>query len=201
MSSPNRAAWFAAMALLGGAFATCLEVAKAEPVHASHAGFDPPDPVLVRQTAKEILQDPRLRPHKTFWQWLREKLTGWEGPDLALTGGWVKVVVYVLLAWCVLALLAVLGHIVWFLIHLVAGQFSEERRSLRSLGRRADAELTYEVLRARADAFAEQGAYRHAVGTMFVAVLYRLDDAGLVRLHQSKTNGDYVGVTVQPPPG
>lgn len=171
----------------------CLDPAGAESIRVAEAGFDRPAPELVRQTTRDILREPRFRPHKTFWQWLAEKLSSWKGPDLDISETWAKILVYFLLAWCVLALLAVLGHFIWSMAQLIGERLREPLRGGVRFPGHADVQLSYEHLKQRADELARQGAYREAAAATLMAVIRRLDDAGHLDLHQSKTNGDYVG--------
>ncbi len=178
--------------MLGCTFLVCLRDAGAEGVAVTEITFERPDPSLVRQTTREILSDPEFRPHETFWQWLARKLFGWGDLPLDFASGWVKAFAYILLAWCILALLAILINLIWFLIRLTVGRFSRPHRALGSLARDADAQLTYGELKERAEAFAQQGAYREAAASLLRAVFCWLDDAGLLSVHESKTNGDYL---------
>jgi hypothetical protein len=199
MSSPNRTHWLIVLPLLGWAFMVCPCRAKADGAPLD-PGFNRPDPSLVHQTTRDILSDPRYSPRMTFWQWLMQKLSGWRGPELAFAGRWGRVLLFVLLIWCILALLAVIGHLIWMLFHLIAGRVGWYRRAVRIPGVGPHAQLTYEAMRRQADDLARQGAYRQAAAAILVAVLCWLQEAGLLCLHESKTNGDYVREFAGPAP-
>ena len=148
------------------------------------------DAATIRGEVGEILADPRFAPRKDFLQWLGEKLTGWHLPDVSTGMG--EILVWILMIWCLLTLLAILGHIGWTFAVLLGNR----RRSANGMGVGArggrEHELSYEELRERARALAAKGQFRQAVGVMMTALLRFLDRAGLLRFHQSKTNGDYV---------
>ncbi|MBN1347706.1 MAG: DUF4129 domain-containing protein [Phycisphaerae bacterium] len=154
--------------------------------------FDTPAPSLVRETTREILADPHFSPHKTFWQWLSEKLNAWKGPSVDFSGPWFTVLGYFIVVWCILALLAVLGHIVWVTITFLLNRAGSRRGTHLLRVPFGGGSLSYEELDAMMRRFAEQGAFRDAVSAMMAALLRWLDLTDVLRLHQSKTNGDYV---------
>jgi hypothetical protein len=57
-----------------------------------------------------------------------------------------------------------------------------------------DERTTATDLAAAARALAARGEYREAVRKLFVALLYQLDERGLVRLHSEATNREYLAL-------
>jgi hypothetical protein len=60
------------------------------------------------------------------------------------------------------------------------------------LGEEIPEHLTTEDLLATARALAQQGDYRAAIRRAYLALLYELEQQGKLRLHQAKTNRDYL---------
>ena len=71
---------------------------------------------------QEILSDPRFASHKTFWQWLGEKLARWEGPHLPK--GAKRFIFWAVMTWCILTLLAIFAHLIWTIWLLARPQTS-----------------------------------------------------------------------------
>jgi len=184
----KRPAW-AAFALL----CICLSPLL---LSAFEQGTRPPDEgppsERIQTVVGEILSDPRFAPRKSFWQWLREKLAAWELPGRALGSGWAPIVVWILTIWCVLALLAILGHLLWTLSQFLPRRSAASRARHVRLRPEAIKSLSYEELRDRMARLAERGQFRGAVRVMMLGLVRWLDDAGVFRFHLSKTNGDYV---------
>jgi hypothetical protein len=153
--------------------------------------FDRPDAATIEQAVQAILSDPRFAPRTTLLQWLLSRLSDWELPRVNLSEGWVRVVLWAVTIWCVLALLAILGHIAWTLALLVRSRSVHGRTGAKRGRFRPGHVSSYEELCDQMDGLAAQGALREAVSVMMLALLRWLDGAGVVRLHQSKTNGDY----------
>lgn len=151
--------------------------------------FERPDPETIRADVQEILSDRRFAPRWSFWEWLREKLGSLRLPAFGGSGVGV-VLIWIILIWCVLTLLAILGHFVWTVVTLVSGRRGRYHPG-RALGEEAE-DASYEELRRRASELAQAGRHREAIGVMMMMMLRWLDQAGRVRFHQSKTNGDYV---------
>ncbi len=99
-----------------------------------------------------------------------------------------------LIVWMVLALVAILIHILYVISGLVG-----DRKAARSDATSAAAcdlygvvDLDPESVHAEAHRRLEQRDWNGAVRFLYVAAILRLDRAGIVRLRQSKTNHDYV---------
>jgi hypothetical protein len=150
---------------------------------------------VIKDTARRILDEPRFAPRWSFWEWLAEKLGDWSWPEVNLrwAPGWGSVLLWALVIWCVLTLVAILAHFAWTVVTLLRGRRGGDGRAKGHLPRfaylaaRSAEEL--DALRAR---LAAEGAFREAIGVMMVALLKRLDAGRVVRFHESKTNGDYV---------
>ncbi len=153
--------------------------------------FERAEAKVIRARIDKILADPRFAPRKTFYQWLREKLSGWAGLGFHLSRGWTRALIGVLTIWCVLALLAILGHFIWTLAVTFGGG---GRRGAAAVGAVAEPapDLSYDELIREMRRRAQQGDHRRAIGLMMIALLRWLDDCGALRFHRSKTNRDYL---------
>lgn len=147
------------------------------------------DAETIRTHVQEILSDPRFTPHKTFWQWLREKLARWEGPHLpkAVT----KFIERVVILWCVLTLLAIFGHLAWTIWLLMRPQRDSLGSELPASAEDYE-NAPFGQLWERSAELARRGAFRAAVGVLLVALLRQLDALQVLHFHKSKTNGEYV---------
>lgn len=159
----------------------------ADSPRAGEAYGGPPGETIQTEVGR-ILSEPRFAPRTTFWQWLAKKLSAWEKPSV--NPGVKKVVLWILVIWCVLALLAILCHLAWFLIRSLPGRGTRTTRGRRHFERLTP--VTYGELHGRMERLAGRGMFRAAIRVMMVALVRWLDDASLLRSHQSKTNGDYV---------
>ena len=151
--------------------------------------FQAPPPMSaaqVRSTTREILVDPRFAPKASFWQWLAAQLQRLELPSSGLGGTAGQLLWWAIVVWSVLTLLASVAHIVWTL----RGSFGSRRTlPLAFVGELPH--LTAQQLRERAQTLAAEGNYPEAVRMLLLGLLRTLDDGGVVRLGEGKTNGDY----------
>jgi hypothetical protein len=179
--------------VLSGGLLTFVLAGQASAFETLTEGYVRPDPAAVHSELQDILSDSRFAPRQTLWQWLSKKLMNWQPPDMNLPSWLARALVWALLIWCILALLAILAHLVWTLGILfgwgaypgggsTTGRTLAERLRHRSL----------EDLSTMMQELAERGEYREALGVMMIALLRWLDRAGAVRFHESKTNGEYV---------
>lgn len=156
--------------------------------------FQRPDPETVRSEARDILSDGRFAPRVSlldrFFQWLKEKLAWLKLPKLWRTS------IGVVPDW---VLMLIGGAIVLLLLTVLARRLVLYTRGERAGGFRAGrarferaADRSFAALCRMMRELAEQGRYRDAIGVMMNALLRRLDEAEVVRFHDSKTNGDYV---------
>jgi len=181
------------LVVLGGLLRPSVAVcAIATDAPLEQAQYHRADAETIRSETQNILNDPRYRPRKGFWQWLKEKIFGWDGPDIDLGHTWPRIVFWIFAIWCVLALLAILGHFIWTVVVLLRGLVGKRGTSLRQPRFGRMAQHSYEDLCRQMDALALRGLFREAVGVMMVALLRWLDETGILRFHESKTNGDYV---------
>ena len=155
---------------------------------AGDASYGGPSADAVRVEVQAILADPRFAPQVSFWQWLAEKLSQTDLPDLSVPPGVSRFLVWVFLIWCVLTLVAILVHMAWSLTRFLPAR--RRRQPPPRYERRRP--LTYEELRERMAALAEAREFRSAIRAMMTALVQWLDDVGVVRGDPSKTNGDYV---------
>jgi len=187
----TRIVWLVVL-LTGGSATARLVAAEGQERVASRPGFDRPHPDVVRETTRQVLSDPKFAPYRTFWQWLMDALSGWKGPNLGFAAPWLEFLGWFFLAWCILALVVVLGHIVWVIVSALRGRFGSGawvRSRMASQGHQA---LSYEELIELMRRLAGQGAFRDAMSAMMAALLHWLDTARILGFHQSKTNGDYI---------
>jgi hypothetical protein len=148
-----------------------------------------PDAETIRMHVQKILAEPRFATHKTFWQWLKEKLARWEGPRLS--EGVKKIIFWVVLAWCLLTLLAIFIHLGWTIWLLVRPPKSSPGATLPAGSERYE-NASFEQLWEHAAELARAGSFRAATGVLLVALLRRLDSLKVLHFHKSKTNGEYL---------
>jgi len=156
------------------------------------AHFDRPEATAIRAEARSILSDPRYAPRRSITQWLLEKLSDWKPPDMQWLGELSPIVLWVVVIWCVLALLAILAHTIWTFATMFRGARRSSDLDVSLAGGRGRGALSYRELHGLMVSLAERGAFREAIGVMMVALVRWLENAGVLRFHHSKTNGDYV---------
>ncbi len=172
--------------LFGGALAGARARTTTAPVSVDYPRADAK---TIRTHVQEILSDSRFASHKTFWQWLNEKLARWEGPRLS--EGVKRIILWVVLAWCLLTLLAILIHLGWTIWLLARPQKSSPGTVLPAGSERYE-NASFEQLWEHAAELARAGAFRAATGVLLVALLRRLDTLKVLHFHKSKTNGEYL---------
>jgi hypothetical protein len=152
-----------------------------------------PSKEAIAGETRQILADPRFAPRKTFWQWLRGKLANWEGLHTKRGRGILTFLLWTLFIWGILTLLAILAHLIWT-IYILARPGGRDRRTGEGAILLSPAMETMPVdqLIARAQELAAKGLFVEALGFLMVSILRRLEGAGLIGFHKSKTNGDYV---------
>jgi hypothetical protein len=194
LNPSNKIVWTCGWVLLAMAgiatFAprACFADEKALPVAWS---FERADVDTIRMHTRQILSEPHLAPRKTFWQWLEEKFSKWEKPDLHMGSGWGKLIQSVFVIWAVLTLVAILIHVIWTACVLI-WPGALRRNVTAAPGAEAIKITSFEELYKLAQALAEKEAFYEAVSMMMVAMIRLLDSIGIVHFHESKTNGDYL---------
>ncbi|MBN1972253.1 MAG: hypothetical protein JW787_01340 [Sedimentisphaerales bacterium] len=149
------------------------------------------DADTIKILTRQILSIKDFAPRKTFQQWLIEKLTKWDLPKLEFSHGWVAVVCWIILIWCILTLIAIFIHFIYTITLLIrpAAVSSDAGRNISSKSVKI---TSFTELYKMAQEFAGNGAFREAVSTISAALLYWLDSVNIVSFHESKTNGDYI---------
>jgi hypothetical protein len=153
--------------------------------------YERPDAQKVKACARQIVADPRFARRMSLGEWLADKLFHGRGPGAQLPGRLGEGLLWIILTWCVLTLLAITAHLVWTIWLLV-------RPARHSVGtadsRRPDwyEAATAEQLWQRSAELAQRGAFREAVGVLSLALLRKLESLQVLRFHKSKTNGEYV---------
>jgi hypothetical protein len=185
---------FAAAALLFGVLVSSAGFAApaSEQKRPPADRYQRADAATVKAEAEKVLADPRYAPRWSFWRWLREKLSHWSLPDFHVPAGLSTVIIWLLLIWCVLTLVAILAHVIWTFVVLKRSRTAGGEVSLPQAAPQFGEGLTYDELVAGMREAASRGQFRRALAFMMLALLRRLDEAGTVRFHRSKTNGEYV---------
>jgi hypothetical protein len=153
--------------------------------------YERADAQTIKDCTQKIMADPQFASHKTFGQWIREKIRKWEGPDSRLPKGIGAFLMWAIIAWCLLTLLAIFIHLLWTIWTLV------RRPKSPGIAVGADGSILYERLSFeqlwdKSRELAQRGAYRDAAGVLLLALLRRLDASRVLRFHASKTNGEYL---------
>ncbi|MBN1918627.1 MAG: DUF4129 domain-containing protein [Verrucomicrobia bacterium] len=157
-------------------------------------GYERPSAEQIRSNAKDILSQPRFAPraslYERFARWLGDKLAALRLPGFGL-GPVGSVLAWILVIWACLTLVAILAHMGWHIALLLRrsrtlsigfGDTDSDRLNQHS----------FEELTATMRELAAKERFREAIRAMMAALLRWLDDGDVVRLHRSKTNGDYV---------
>ena len=168
----------------------CLGSSTLQAQRAAGGPYERTQAETVRRVTREILSEPRFMPRTTFWQRVGQWFSRWDAPDIDL-GGAGTVLLWVLIIWCSLTLLAILAHLAWTVFVLVR---SRGGGGITPRGPRfvRPEELSYEQLREAMLRAGREGKFREALRLMMLALLRWLDGAEAVSLHESKTNADYV---------
>ncbi|MHC4543466.1 MAG: DUF4129 domain-containing protein [Planctomycetota bacterium] len=182
---------FVVLLITGIAFSSMVLANEVEIQVHKVAQFERVDAETIKMHTRQILSDNRFSPRKTFWQWLIEKLSKWEGPRLGLGTGWAKFVLWFVFFWCILTLVAILIHLIWTILILISSRVSSSRVP-RLVGCESLGAKSFEELCKIAQELAGKRAFREAIGTLMLALLRWLDSGSLIRFHESKTNGDYI---------
>lgn len=148
----------------------------------------PPTPDAIRAATAEVFKLPEFRPGGALPEWVRGVLRA-----LAEFFAWLgslwdtsPLLFWTLLIGCVLLLAALVTHIVLQLRWAVAaGQRRAE--AARAERERRSAEYDRE-----ADARAAAGDFTEAVRFLFLALVYRFDEAGRVSFRKAYTNREYL---------
>ena len=151
------------------------------------------DSPTIRDKARKILSSSRFAEKWSFQKWLAQQIQKLMSSlsDLSTAG---HVVFWIVIVWCVLALLAILAHAVWTIYLACRRTRSAPRPMLSSISERFGqfAGMTYEQLLAEMERLAGAGEFGQAMVAMMLALLRRLEAVSLLSLHESKSNGDYV---------
>lgn len=153
----------------------------------------------MRETVGRILASrefaPRAAQQRSWWRrfadWLAQRMDGvrsWLGN---LSTGWF----WALLIWLLLALLAILAHLIYTIVKLFGGGAAGGRagdRRLASTARLTTRELGFEAAFASAQERFRAGDWSAAIRNLYVAAILWLDRRGVIRYEESKTNRDYV---------
>lgn len=182
---------FVVLLITGIAFSSMVLANEVETQVHKTAQFERVDAETIKMHTHQILSDIRFSPRKTFWQWLIEKLSKWEGPRLGLGTGWAQFVLWAVIIWCILTLAAILIHLIWTILILIPSKAGSSRFR-RHLGIESLGSKSFEELLKIAQELAGNRAFREAVGILMLSLLRWLDSGSLIRFHESKTNGDYI---------
>jgi len=153
--------------------------------------YERADAPTIKTCTREILADPRFAPRKTFRQWLNEKLSKWDRPDITVSDGVERFILWAVVSWCVLSLLAILIHFAWT-IWIAVRRPKSAAIGVPHEGAELYEQLSDEQLWRKSQELAGQGAFRQAVGVLLIALLRRLEGSSVLRFHTSKTNGEYL---------
>lgn len=174
----------------GLAWLLTMPVAAADNRDFKPAAYQRPDAETISAETRRILSDPQLSPRWSFGQWLLSKISDWNIPYLG--SGFAGVLSWIVLIFCGLVVLGLLALLGWTIYVLWQGRARRPdrggARSHADVVRAASFDKLFEMMR-RAVA---SGDYAEAASLMMIALLRWLSDRKIVRLHDSKTNGDYV---------
>jgi hypothetical protein len=148
--------------------------------------------VLARREYADLQSDPYAST-RAFLEWLAG-LFQRVGDVLKRMPQWVLWTVF---AWMVLALVAILAHLIYTLVMLLRGTSSPLRGNFKRgripgelLGIK---DLDFDTVLAEARRLLAAGDWPAATRYFYVAAILWLDRQGLIVFKRSKTNGDYIG--------
>jgi hypothetical protein len=155
-----------------------------------------PTAAEIQQAVAEVFARPEFEQRLTWRDWLMAQLGrvfGWIGERL----DWLRglrttqpVIFWIIVAWMVAALVALVAHIVWTAVQVARrGDGGEAAPKTKTPGRQAP--RTAADWEAEAARLAAEGRLREAAAALYHALLLRLDALGVVRMDASKTPGDY----------
>jgi hypothetical protein len=148
----------------------------------------------VQAAVNEVFSRPEYQQHFGFRDWIREKralAVMWLLERIGALAGLRlthPVIFWPVVGWMVVALLALLGHLVWSTVQ--ATRRSDETATPGKLAARARPR-GFAEWEAEAARLAAEGHLREAAAALYQALLLRLDAGGAVRFDPSKTPGDY----------
>lgn len=149
-----------------------------------------PDAQTVHRQMQDLLSDETYQPRRSLLQSLKDFLFGWDPEMPEISSALGRLLLWGLLIWCIITLLAILAHFIWTILVMAPGG-----KAFKAAADPAVPELTdksAEQLYALAQRMAQEGNYTQALTCLLLAVLKTLDARGILRFHASKTNGDYV---------
>lgn len=154
-----------------------------------------PTAAEVQNAVAHVYARPEFQERHTWQEWLLARAAralAWISEHLRFLGAMrhtSPVVFYLIVAWLVAALLALVGHIVWTAIQVARRGEGDAPAAGKAPGRqkpRGAADWEAEAARLAGD-----GRLREAAAALYQALLLRLDALGAVRWDASKTPGDY----------
>jgi len=147
---------------------------------------------MARREFASLYDDPY-----TFWRWLRDWISSilkQVTSALADLPGWVF---WMIVAWMVLALAAILAHLIYTLWKLLGGTSWASRAGASARGRPGELlgirDLDFDSVYGEARRLMTAGDWLAATRYLYVAAILWLDRQGWIAFHTSKTNWDYVG--------
>lgn len=159
----------------------------------SQAGgtFERAQAQVIKDQTQQILSRSEYRPRRTALEWLGDMFDSWT-PKLRIRSGWGYMLLWFVLGWCVLALVAILGHFLWTAALFLGAKQKTGLASRQASFAESHFDKSYEVLLEMAAQSAQKHQYREAIGFQTLAAIKWLDSLRIISFHESKTNGDYL---------
>ncbi len=160
-------------------------------LHAQNApsNYQRADAEDIKQKVEYILSQKDFQPHKTLSQKFESWFKGLNMQSWDPSQDWVQSIIWFIVIWCGLSLLAIFIHFIWTLFYM----FYEGPKSPKNVSTiLLDEHLSFEESELRMKEYLSNNSIREATGMMMLALLKYLDHIGRIRFHISKTNGDYL---------
>ena len=178
--------------VIAGIFSSSFSLSRADETAITKTSqFERADVETIKMHTRQILSEPALASRKTFRQWLLEKFSKWNGPKFNLGSGWATLIWSVILIWCILTLAAILTHLIWT-IRLWIRPKKYRKNAAGGTSSKPSKIMSFEELYKIAQELADKGSFSEAISAMLSGLLRLLDSSGIIRYHESKTNGDYI---------
>ena len=155
-----------------------------------------PENYEIKDTTEQVLKRPEFK--EVAKSGFLNKIDRWfssvfDGIDVPGNSGVINFIVKLVVIWCVITLLAILAHFIWALyVTFSSSGIGSRTAKFDESFAESTYKMTVEDLLAEMEKCLEAKDYAGALSYLTVSLLKRVDSFGFIKLHPSKTNGDYL---------